>query len=88
MNILERILLTYEKNRMPIKYFGVSFEAHINRRTKTRSLEKYRIYAELIGELESTVIQVAKYKARPTARILDDIGAEIEIEEFIVKKHD
>ena len=83
MNIFQRILSTYENRRMPIANFGVSFNAHIGRVAGTREHIKYAIYAEKIGELESTVYAVARNKARPTQRILDEMGARIVVDEYI-----
>ena len=83
MTILNRILSTYAGRRMPISHFQTSFDSHISRVTGTRGSEKYALYAQRIGEMESLVISVARRGGRPTQRMLDDIGARIVIDEYI-----
>ena len=78
MDLFTKELISHYHSRMPMKHFGQFFDVHISRAAGCSDDEKYKIYGRIVGERASVIYDVAHRGKRPTKRILDEIGAEIE----------
>ena len=86
MNIFSKRLLEHYCRRMPLKHFGEFLEEHISRVSGTSEDDRYLVYGRIVGERESVVREVATQGRTPTQNILDEIGAAIETDIYIIEK--